>query len=253
MRIRLFTMLLSLFSLLPALSAAEADAPNPQGIPLGERLVYKITWLRIPVGTGEIWAKEKTTLRGREVFHIVARIDTNKVLSKIFPMRDEAHSWIDAETLESLQFEKKIDERFLDVHEKMTFDGASKKGVFESFSHNKTNEFAVTSPVHDVLSVFYWIRRQELVKGKPVKVVLCADQKDWALTLKTKGEETIKFGEKKIKTLRVDPDTVVDGEEKRGRSRINLSNDASRKPLRITFKAAFGSVVGTLVEPHSEK
>ncbi len=232
---------------LGGLPSVFAEPSVQETLPLGERLVYKITWLRIPVGVGEIWVKEKTTLNGREVYHVVGKIETNKVLSKIFPMHDEAHSWIDVETLESLKFEKVIDELFLDVHEVMTFDSARKKGFFESFTSGKKNEFSVTTPVQDVFSVFYWIRRQNLVPGTPLKTVLCADQKDWTLTINTRGEETVKLNDKKIKTLRVDPDSVVEGVEKRGRSKINLTNDASRKPLRITFKAAFGSVTGTLI------
>ena len=147
-------------------------------IPVGERLVYKITWLKIPVGYGEIFAKEKTTLRGREVFHIVGRVNTNKVLSKIFPMHDEIHSWIDAETLESLQFEKQIDELFIDTREKMTFDAANKKGVFESLKTGEKKEFPVTAPIQDVLSVFYWTRRQKLTPGIPVTTSVYADQKN---------------------------------------------------------------------------
>ena len=131
-----------------------ASTPQGSGIPLGERLEYKITWLRIPVGIGEIWAKEKIMLAGREVIHVVGVIKTNKVLSKIFPMLDEAHSWIDAKTFESVQFEKKVDELFLHAHERMIFDPARKKGYFESFATGLKKEFDITTPVHDVLSAF---------------------------------------------------------------------------------------------------
>lgn len=104
--------------------------PSHSDIPLGERLEYQITWLRIPVGIGEVWAKEKIMLGGREVIHVVGTIRTNKILSKIFPIFDEAQSWIDAETFESLQFEKKVDELFLNGHEKMVFDPIRKKRIF---------------------------------------------------------------------------------------------------------------------------
>src|SRR3989338_5534168 len=166
-------------ALFPQVRAEEA----PPAIPVGEHLVYKITWLRIPIGIGEVWAKEKTTLNGREVYHIVGKIETNKVLSKIFPMHDEAHSWIDAETLESVQFEKKVDELRTHAHERLIFDRQAKKGRYESFITGERYEFPVTVPVHDVFSAMYWARRQKAVPGTPLKTVLCADQKDWALTI----------------------------------------------------------------------
>ncbi len=224
-----------------------AEEPMPeQNFPLGERLVYKITWLRIPVGMGEIWTKEKTTLGGREVFHIVGKVKSNKVLSKIFPMNDEIHGWIDAKTFEALQFEKKIDELFINTHEKMVYDAPKKKGYFESFKTGKKNEFALQSPVHDFISVFYWVRRQNLAPGSSAKIVLTCDQKDWVLTVHGLGKEILKHDGKKIETLRIEPITFVDEVEKRDRAWINLTDDSLRKPIRIVFKASFGYVVGTL-------
>ena len=108
--------------------AEEPLVPPDQKVPVGERLVYKITWLRIPVGWGEIWVKEETELGGRKVIHVVGKVDTNKILSKIFPMHDEAHSWIDAQTYESLQFEKVIDEFLIHAHERSFFDAAARRG-----------------------------------------------------------------------------------------------------------------------------
>jgi len=101
-------------------------------LPVGERLLYKITWLGISVATADMWAKEKIQLNGREVYHIVVRVDTNRFLSKIFPMHQELQSWIDAETLESVQFERKL-AGLVKRHEIMTFDGKTKKGYFESY------------------------------------------------------------------------------------------------------------------------
>ncbi len=227
------------------------ESPPNQNLTLGERLVYKITWLKIPVGYGEVWVKEKTTLRGREVFHIVGKVDTNKVLSKIFPMHDEIHSWIDAKTFESLKFEKQIDELWIDTHESMTFDAAKKIGIFESFKNGEKKEFSVSVPVQDVLSAFYWSRRQKLIAGTSVKTTVCADQKDWALTLNTIGQEIITYQGKQTVTLRIEPESVVEGIPKRGRASLNLTNDSSRKPLMIIYKAPFGSVIGILKKTDS--
>ncbi|HTL48329.1 MAG TPA: DUF3108 domain-containing protein [Verrucomicrobiae bacterium] len=228
-----------------AARATRAEDPAP-ALPLGEKLHYKITWLGIPVGTGELRVEEKTTLDGREVYHAVGFIETNRILRKIFPMHDEAESWIDAVTLESLQFEKKIDELILNTHEKMTFDAPRRKGRFESLKSGETQEFDIPAAAHDVISAAFWARRQELAPDRPARTVLIADRKEWELELDTVGVETIKWQGKKVEVLRVDPVTRVGGEEKRGRASFYLTLDAARKPLRIVFKAPFGSVVGTL-------
>ncbi len=237
--------------LLKKVCAEEPSSQPNQGLPLGERLVYQITWLRIPVAVGELWVKEKTNLAGREVYHVVGIIETNKVLSKIFPMHDEAHSWIDAETLESVQFEKKVNELFIKAHERMTFDAAKKKGYFESFKTGKKAEFEITAPVHDVISAIFWARRQALEPGKSVHTTLMVDQKKWALEVKVLRKEIVKFHGHKIETFRLQPNTRVNGTEIRGKAYFNLTTDASRIPIRGTYKAPFGRVTGTLQETES--
>ncbi len=227
-------------------SAKEVSMKTNQEIPIGEHLEYKITWLKIPEAIGILWAKEKMILDGREVIHVVGIIETNKVLRKIFPMHDEAHSWIDAKTFESVQFEKKIDEIKIKAHEKTVFDPKKKKGYLKSLKTGEKKEFNITVPVHDLISVIYWARRQPLEPGKSFHTVLTADRKDWALELKVIGHEKVKFCGKKIDTIRVNPDTVSSGVTRHGLAYFNVTNDSSRLPVRGVYKAIFGSVVGTL-------
>lgn len=246
-KIWLFFLLLVTFMGSATAVRAEAEAAH-EGLPVGERLEYTITWLGIPVGIGAIEVKEKTQLNGREVYYVVGMIETNKVLRKIFPVHDEAHSWIDAKTFESLQFEKKIHELFIDAHERTVFDAAKGKGYLESFKTALKKEFDVKVPVHDVISTFYWARRQTLTQGSSNKIVLTADQKNWTLELDVRREESVKIHGKKIKTIRVEPHTVVEGVEKRGKAWFNVTTDASHTPIRIAYKAPFGRMVGTLKE-----
>lgn len=229
---------------------ADKTYPNPnQTIPIGERLVYKVTWLRIPVGFAEMHVKEKTTLNGREVIHVVATLESNSVLSRIFPVRDMAESWIDAKTFEAVQFEKKIDEPLLKLHERTVFDAEKKKGYYESFKTGKKKEFSIQTPAHDVFSAFFWARRQSGKPGDVARLVLSADQVDWELEIKVKEEETLKIEKEKVRVLKIDPRTVSEGKERKNMAWFYASLDPDRKPVLIIYKAAFGKVVGTLIGP----
>lgn len=226
---------------------AEEPVTRPElSLPLGEHLVYTITWLWIPVGIGEVWVKEETTLDGREVIPIVGVIRTNAVLSKIFPVQDTATSWVDVKTLESVQFEKEIKEIVIKTRERMVFDAAAGKGYLEFLKTGKKKEFDIKLPVHDVLSAFYWLRRQVLVPGQSVKTLLVADGKEWALEAHVRSRETLELHGKEIEALVIDPVTEVEGKVRRKKAWFYVTADASRVPLRIVYKAPFGTMVGTL-------
>lgn len=230
-------------------AADDEILPAPsQEMPLGEKLVYKITWLRIPVGHGQIEVVEKTTLKGRDVYVVEGQVQTNAVLSKIFPMKDIAKSWIDAETQASVQFEKKVDELLLHQHERVVFDAAKAQGYYESFRTGEKKEFDIKTPPHDVVSAFYWARRQPLQVGESAQTVLSADQADWELTVTARKIEELEIHDRKIKTIRIDPNTRIGDTEKKGRAWFHVTADAARIPVRIVYKAPFGKVVGTLVE-----
>lgn len=230
--------------------AQEAAVPD---MPVGEHLIYKITWLNIPIGTGQVWIKEKTQLRGRQVFHVMARIETNQVLRTIFPMRDEIESWIDAERFESLQFEKNVRNKKVKSHDRVVFDSAKQKGYFESFTTGRKKEFDVIAPTHDFLSAFFWVRHQNLADGESVKAVISGDQKDWHLTAKVLKKEMMKRGNEKVNTLVVEADTSLPAEKKNWKPVLYLTEDASRTPLKIKHKAPFGHVVGTLQQAGQKK
>lgn len=224
---RLLPLLVLLICVPPAYGAGE-------GFPLGERLVYHMSWLGVPIGTAELWAKEKMTVNGKEVFHVVGLMQTNKFLSAIYPIHNEIHSWIDADTLTSVKFEKKISEGPRQAHEIMEF----------------------TEPVHDVISGFYWVRRQPLTPGQSFRTVIIADRQKWALEVVVLKQRSLKFrGWGRVDTLLVEPTSRVEGSsEKRGKSLMDLSADASKTPLRVTYKAPFGRMIGLLVNnPSAER
>src|SRR6185436_306303 len=122
------------------------------------------------------------------------------------------------------------------------FDASKRKGYFKSFNTGAKREFDVTAPVHDVLSAVYWVRRQALVPGESVHTVLSCDQQDWALEINVLRPETVKVRGRSVDTIRLEPITRVNGVERRGRAWFNLTADASRKPIRIGYKAAFGRI-----------
>ena len=82
--------------------------PARKNLRLGEALVFDVLWMGIPVGTGELQVREKMNVAGRECFHVVAIAQTNEVLSALYPVHDEVHSFIDSHLWRSVEFRKKL-------------------------------------------------------------------------------------------------------------------------------------------------
>lgn len=223
-------------------------AEPSQEVRVGEKLVYEVSWMGVPVGFGELEVRERTVLEGRAAYHVVAVAGTNDFLSKIYPVRDEMHSWMDAETLQSLRFEKKASEGFYHADERVTYDAGKKKGYYESLKNGEKKEFDISVPVHDVISAFFWVRRQTLVPGRSVKITVNNGEKDYALEVEVLRREAKELrGQGVIDTLLIEPKTRLRGVlDKRGRVWIHLKNNSARVPAMITFKTPFGPVVGVL-------
>ena len=219
-----------------------------QKIPVGEKLAYEVSWMGVNVGIGTLEIKATIELEGRRAFHVVAIAETNEVLSKIYPVHDEVHSWIDAETFQSLQFQKTVSEGFYRANEVTKYDAANKKGHYESLKNGTKKEFDIHVPAHDIISAFYWARRQPLEPGKTVKTIVNSDEKDWDLEIETLRRDTTQVrGWQAFDTLLIEPKTRLKGVlEKRGRVWIYLKNDPSRIPILIQFKTPFGPIVGVL-------
>ena len=224
--------------------------PPSKTLALGEHLAYEVFWMGMPIGLGELWVKEKVSLNGREAFHVVAVAETNKLLSKIYPVHDEVHSWIDVKTFQSLQFQKKVSEGHYRADEFVQYDAVKKTGYYQSLKNGTKKEFDITLPVQDILSAFYWARRQPLQIGKSFKTIVNSDEKDWSLEINVIRRETKELrGRDTLDTILIEPKTRLKGVlEKRGRVWIYLKNDPSRTPVWITFKTSFGSVVGVIQE-----
>ena len=91
---------------LPGVSNAQSS-PAPVPFVVGEELVYKASYGRIPAGTARMRVDCIERVRGRPAYHLIFSIDGG---IPFFRVHDRYESWVDVETLSSLRHRQQVSE-----------------------------------------------------------------------------------------------------------------------------------------------
>lgn len=224
-------------------------APARQELVVGERLNFKGRWLALPVGTGWIEVIERTALNGRPVYHIQAEGSSTELLSTFYPIHDVVHSYLDVDTLQPVRFEKSQREGHYRAEEVVTFDIAHGVAQYQSLLRPDRSDIAdskktvpIPSDVHDLISAFYWLRRQPITFGRPLVANIYSDEKVFPtemLPIKGIRLELLKRGT--FDAILLEPKPKFKGiMVKRGRVWVYFSADARRLPLYLKVATPWG-------------
>ncbi|HXV18517.1 MAG TPA: DUF3108 domain-containing protein [Candidatus Omnitrophota bacterium] len=227
----------------------EADIPQPlTELRVGEKLEYDVYWMGFHVGLGTAEVREKVMRNGRPTYHIVAIARTNDFLSKLYPVQDEIHSFIDAQKFHSVEFSKDLKEGRYRAIERTVYDLPNKKRIYERQKTGEVVELPLEGPVHDPVSAFYWFRLQPIRVGQTVRTSVNSRDKDWDVEIKVLERKTKELrGGRLIDTILVEPKTKYrEIFYDRGRVWVYFSADERRVPVWVTFRTPFGPVNGVL-------
>lgn len=225
--------------------------PPPAALTVGEHIEMEVSWLGIPVGIGTLDVKEMVERNGRKAYHVIAVARTNEFLSKLYPVCDEIHSYIDAERFCSLEFSKKVQEGRYRADECIVYDYKERKGYWRSLKNGseKTVELPPTD-VHDPISALYWFRLQPIEPGKSLHLTANDEEKNWDLEIRMLGLEDKELrGGKTLHTVLVEPKTRLRGMlVERGRLWVWFTTDQKRLPVCIRMQTPYGPVTAVIKE-----
>ena len=256
-RFWVFFILAVCFSVLPG-QAAEKDPVFPSAkVPLkkfsvGEKFVYRIQYLGIPVGESEGEVKEILEVQGRHAYHLLVRVRSYSMIDWVYKVRDEHHSFLDVETLQPLRYEKNIREGRRRLTERLIFD-PGRHTVRADHGNEATSpeEFSVPENVQDELSCGYWFRTLEVEPDTSVFIPVYADGKNWNLEIRLgKVREMDLEGIGKFSALEIEPLMGFQGIFfRKGKIRGWISLDERRIPLQMTVKIpVLGNVRAVLIQ-----
>ena len=217
-----------------------------------EKLTLQVSWGLMSVGEATLAVDKIVTFNGRPAYHLVSEASSNAFCDTFYHVRDINESWLDARTLTSLGYSKKLREGQFFRDEWVLYDRDA--GTFVSRRTNRDGTFSVrtgTIParVQDILSSVYYVRSQDL-KDASVVVVDVNTPDNWPLAIKVMKREEVKTPAGTFPSVLVEPAMRREGlfVQKGKRLRLWLSDDAAKRPLLMKVEVFFGHVTAVLRE-----
>ncbi len=238
---------------------ARAGESSPAPLAPGETLTYDVYWSILPAGT-----LTATLLSGQPGTKIADQIKVSArskgVVSLLFNVQNEFHAYFDPESLCSQRIVKKINEGGRHRDTEIVFDEARRMAILDErdptkpASPAKYAEHEIPACVHDIITAFYYLRRQPLEVGKEVRLPVNDGSKTYEVSVEVQAREKIQTPLGERMAFRLEPKVFGGLYKRKGRMLIWMSDDAVRLPLRIKAMITLGSITGdlrTVTEPPS--
>lgn len=217
-----------------------------------EKLVFNMSWGMLAVGEATLGVDKIVMFNGRPAYHLVSEAKSNGFCDTFYRVRDLNESWLDAKTLTSLGYAKKVREGHFFRDEWVLYD--RDENIFISRRVNKDGSFnirggTIPASVQDILSSIFYIRAQALPDGGEV-VVDVNTPDNWPLVIKVTEREKIKVSAGRFPAVLVEPAMRREGlfVQKGKRLRLWLSDDAQKRMLMMKVEVFFGHVTASLRE-----
>lgn len=214
----------------------------------GEYLEYEMEYNGINGGTATFELKnDARMIAGENHYHLYVTGKTNRVLDRIYKVRDVYESFVSEETLLPSAF-------FREVRE-----GSYKKTEYYLF--NQTKGLVKTggqlhevdaNRTFDLVSAFYYLRCIDFSTAKPghkVQVNSFFDGGIFPMGVEYKGKATVKTSLGKIR-CRVFSPMLITGRifKEQSGMKLYVSDDKNQIPVRIESDVYLGTISATLTE-----
>ncbi|HBE74238.1 MAG TPA: hypothetical protein DDW31_09195 [candidate division Zixibacteria bacterium] len=223
---------------------ATALAPGAR-LQRGEKLLYSIEYAGINAGFSYIRIDSQLTYaRGRPAYHLVNETWSNPFFSKFYRVHDRSESFVDAEALVSLKFQKRIREGSYRHEEEVEFDHQANK------AHYSTGQAVDLVPgSRDILLTLFYYRLFPMEVGKSIYIDNHTDKRNYPLEVRVLRRERLNTIFGKVDCLVVEPVLRTPGLfEHKGRLWVWLTDDQRRIPVLMKSKIVIGSINGVLKE-----
>ena len=229
--------------------------PDKDPLQVGEKLIYRATYLGIPGGELTLELLPEKFMDGRKVYHIHATAKTIGIFRLAYRADDTVESFFDYEGLFSHRFHLLLDEtkqkrdslELYDYEKKETYYWNRWNHRDKGYSETKKNA-PVPTFSQDMLSILYYLRSQPLKDGDEMILPVVSEGNTWEAVGTVAKRETIRTIFGRVPTVVIEPGIKTDGKVKRyGNGYLWVTDDDRRIPLRMEAKMKIGYVVLRLI------
>ncbi len=236
---------------LSSLNLGRAQEAPPSSFAPGETLSYEVTWSIFRAGEVMV-ALAKVNDGAGDAYEVETTARSQGFASLLFKVQNEFHALFDPQTLCSRQISKKVKEGRRHKETRIVFDSTRRLAILDEHDLASPNappkhaENEIPACVEDVVSVFYFLRRQPLRVGQNFVVPVNDGAKTYEVTVEVQARERIQSPLGSRDAFRVEPKVFGGLYKKKGRMLVWISDDEQRLPLRIKAMISVGSITGNL-------
>ncbi len=253
---------LSSFALLYAQAAEEKITDQPYLVSqlpfeIGERLIFRLRYGFITAGTAEMKVLGLIENDYGRYYHIQTTARSASAFDWVYKVRDVVSTYMDAQTLYPLHFEKLLREggykadTFVDYFQDDSVAKVKYIRYKDGMKIKKQEEYDVPIPtgVFDALSALYYVRTLSLKGGESVYVNSHEKKKVYDLEIRISGPETVKVKAGKFRCLKLEP--LLKGEgifKHKGKLTIWVTDDDLKIPVQMKTEVVVGHITAELIK-----
>ncbi len=216
----------------------------------GEHFKFKIHYGIFNAGYATLDLKTGV-FKGKNLFHAIGKGWTTGVSRWFMNVDDLYESYFDSNN-RPYRFIRKIDEGGYTMDKELHFDNKKSKVLVINKKKNTAEFYKTPSRIHDMVSVFYYLRNYDtsgLKPGDEISVDMFIDEEVYPFKLKFLGKDVLKTKMGKIKSLKFRPIVQSGRIFKENESvTIWISDDKNKIPLLIKAKLMVGSLKASLID-----
>ena len=229
---------------LPSGSGEVLPAPT-RPIRAGEYLKFSVRYGVISAGHAYLEIPEVKEWKGRPVYTLVARAESNKFFSAFYRVRNRIESFWDTTGYFSRRFYENRREGGYREQNEILFDYDRGEAIYRKDGQ----AIPIPAQCQDALSSFYYTRTQALPLGGSVIFDYHASHKSQPIEVRILGRQRVETPAGTFNCVVIEPILKAGGIfQKQGRLVIWLTDDDRRIPVMMKSKVTIGSISVVLTE-----